>query len=218
MCEEKRWHVSLVIRIIAEWIKSITNYLYWCAASSPEGDGNEMVKCWKSLMDHICDSHDTCYHSPLSLDERKKWLIPGTGYTWLLNMCKYYCFIIGSKAYEKLSDILLNKRLYNDLEKLSPVYHTSSLEAYHSIVNQTSSLEAYHSVVNHFAPKLLAFSYTGIYCRCIVFVIYALDILHVSYIKGYYRRFSKNSASLIIRHLLHYNEIISLKNSALTIH
>ena len=77
--------------IIAEWIKSITNHLYWFAASSPEGDGNEIVKSWKSLMDHICDSHDTCYHSPLSLDERKKkWLIPDTGYTWLLNMCKYY--------------------------------------------------------------------------------------------------------------------------------
>ena len=67
--------------IIAEWIKSITNHLYWCAASSPAGDGNEIVKRWKSLMDHICDSHDTCYHSQLSLDERKKkWLIPGTGH------------------------------------------------------------------------------------------------------------------------------------------
>ena len=65
--------------IISEWIKSITNHLYWCAASSPAGGGNEIVKCWKSLMDHICDSHDTCYHCQLSLDERKKkWLIPGT--------------------------------------------------------------------------------------------------------------------------------------------
>ena len=83
-------------------------------------------------------------------------------------MCKFCSFTVCSKAYEKLSDIILNKQLCNDLEKFLPVY-------------QTSSLEAYHSVVNHFAPKLLAFSYTGIYCRCIVFVIYTLDILHVSF-------------------------------------
>ena len=54
--------------IIAEWIKSITNHLYWCAASSPEGDDIEIMKHWKSLMDHIYDSHDTCHHSPLSQD------------------------------------------------------------------------------------------------------------------------------------------------------
>ena len=63
-------------------------------------------------------------------------------------MCKLNHFTIGSKAYEKLSDIILNKRLYNDLKKLSPVH-------------QTSGLEAHHSVVNHFAPKLLAFLMQG---------------------------------------------------------
>ena len=44
-----------------------------------------------------------------------------------------------------------------------------------------------------------------------------LTLIFISEAFGY-RKFSKNSASLIIRHLLHYNEIISLKNSALTIH
>ena len=62
------------------------------------------------------------------------------------------CYTIGSKAYEKLSDVELNNRLMKDVAKLSP-HH------------QTSSLESYHSVVNHFAPKLLAFSHTGMYCR-----------------------------------------------------
>ena len=59
---------------------------------------------------------------------------------------------IESKAYEKLSDVVLNNRLMKDVAKLSP-HH------------QTSSLESYHSVVNHFAPKLLVFSHTGMYCR-----------------------------------------------------
>ena len=58
----------------------------------------------------------------------------------------------GSKACEKLRDIVSSKYLIKDMRKLSFYY-------------QTSNLESYHSVVNHFAPKLLAFSHTGIHCR-----------------------------------------------------
>ena len=36
--------------IVGAWIKSITNHMYWCAASAPDGDGKEMVTRWKSLM------------------------------------------------------------------------------------------------------------------------------------------------------------------------
>ena len=53
--------------------------------------------------------------------------------------------ITGSKACEKLEDVVLSKYLINDMRKLS---------SYH----QTSSVESYHSMVNHFAPELLAFS------------------------------------------------------------
>ena len=60
--------------------------------------------------------------------------------------------ILGSKACELLSDIILKKNLLGDITKLSPSY-------------QTSSLESYHSVVNNFAPKLLGFSYVGMHCR-----------------------------------------------------
>ena len=79
--------------IVGEWAKSIINHLYWCAASVPNGDneaddgdddgsndnGDEIVKRWRSLMDHLCNIHDNCYHSELSSLEqrRKKWLIPG---------------------------------------------------------------------------------------------------------------------------------------------
>ena len=48
--------------LIAERIKSITNHLHWCAASTLDGEGNDMVKHWKSLIDHICNTHENCYH------------------------------------------------------------------------------------------------------------------------------------------------------------
>ena len=45
-----------------------------------------------------------------------------------------------TKASEKLSALLIDTRLLNDLVRLSPSY-------------QTSSLESYHSVIIHYAPK-----------------------------------------------------------------
>ena len=48
--------------IVGEWIKSITNHMYWCAASAPDGDGQQMVDRWKSVMSHLCDQHDDRYH------------------------------------------------------------------------------------------------------------------------------------------------------------
>ena len=52
--------------IIGEWIKRITNHIYWCAASATDGKGDDMVKRWKTLIDHICDIHEECYLLPLS--------------------------------------------------------------------------------------------------------------------------------------------------------
>ena len=39
--------------IVGALIKSITNHIYWCAASALDGDGKEMVTRWKSLMSHL---------------------------------------------------------------------------------------------------------------------------------------------------------------------
>ena len=74
--------------IVGEWTKSIIDHLHWCAASVTAGDEadglcskeDEIVKKWRSLMDHLCNIHDNCYHDELnSLEERrKKWLIPGS--------------------------------------------------------------------------------------------------------------------------------------------
>ncbi|KAK6177470.1 hypothetical protein SNE40_015564 [Patella caerulea] len=70
-----------------------------------------------------------CLHECLEGKERKK--------KWLE---------LGSQAMVKLEKVLTNKRLENDIKKLSPMH-------------QTSAVEAYHSVVNHFASKMIGFSY-----------------------------------------------------------
>ena len=64
--------------IIGEWIKSITNHLYWSTATASDGD--DIVRRWKSLMDHICNKHGDCYYDPLDTHEerRKKWIISGS--------------------------------------------------------------------------------------------------------------------------------------------
>ena len=32
---------------INKWMKSITNHMNWCAASAPDGNGDEVATCWK---------------------------------------------------------------------------------------------------------------------------------------------------------------------------
>jgi len=47
--------------VIGEWAKSITNHMHWCAASSLDGDGDEIMIRWQSLMDHLCNDYSNCY-------------------------------------------------------------------------------------------------------------------------------------------------------------
>jgi solute carrier family 8 (sodium/calcium exchanger) len=63
--------------------------------------------------------------------------------------------ISGTKVCERLSDIILNTRLLKDIEKLSPLH-------------QTSSIESFHSLILRFAPKMLVFSYRGMLCRYVL--------------------------------------------------
>ena len=79
---------------IGDWIKSITNHLYWCVASATDGDGEDIVKRWKSLMDHIGDIQDDCYYTDLSVQERrKKWLTPGKQLL-IVNILTFYAYIL----------------------------------------------------------------------------------------------------------------------------
>ena len=57
-----------------------------------------------------------------------------------------------TKASEKISAIISNKAFCSDVTKLSPLY-------------QTSYLKAYYSVVIHFVPKSTALMYIGMLAR-----------------------------------------------------
>ncbi|KAK0156612.1 hypothetical protein N1851_000044 [Merluccius polli] len=65
-----------------------------------------------------------CQHPVRKSRDRKKWFQPG------------------SKALCKVEKVLTNKRVLSDVEKLSSMY-------------QTSTLEAFHSVILRFTPKSL---------------------------------------------------------------
>ncbi|KAL5011915.1 hypothetical protein ScPMuIL_010466 [Solemya velum] len=149
------WHVAKVLKKkllalsktkdcedVLGWIKSISNHLYWCAVSTPTGDGDVMWAKWLSVCSHIQNIHNghddlfpSCLHDGLTSREikKKKWLHAGT------------------KSCEKISDILTTVQMKKDVHKLSPKY-------------QTSGIEAFHSTVNHFAPKMIGFSFHGMFC------------------------------------------------------
>lgn len=159
------WHVAKGIRkkvhalakkkeceVLMEWEQSITNHVYWVAASTQDDEGDLKIAKLKSLGNHIQGIHQghsklfpVCLHENLDgRESRKKWLKPGT------------------KVCEKLDDIINSTSLVNDVKKLSGG-------------KQTSSLEAFHGVINHFAPNLLAYGYTGMTSRL------QLAALHYNY-------------------------------------
>ncbi|XP_045201100.2 uncharacterized protein LOC123546133 isoform X3 [Mercenaria mercenaria] len=115
---------------VAKWTQSISNHLYFCAATS-EGDGDLVEQKWLSVLNHITNKHEghgekfpSCTHGPIERD-------------WIKE---------GSKAHKELQLLLGKKRLVTDIRKLSPV-------------DQTSGLEAHHKIVCQFAPKFVSFSY-----------------------------------------------------------
>lgn len=54
---------------------------------------------------------------------------------------------------------LTNERLVAGIKKASPL-------------GQTSCLEGFHSVVNQFAPKMIGFSFAGMFCSYVTYSIY----------------------------------------------
>ncbi|KAL8570857.1 hypothetical protein ACOMHN_023530 [Nucella lapillus] len=77
------------------------------------------------------------YEIPLQEEDRNKlWFTPG------------------SEEYEAVCKVVEDRFLLKDVRKLSPLY-------------QTSALEAFHSLIVRFCPKHTAFSWLGMYCRSV---------------------------------------------------
>lgn len=117
--------------------------MYWCAATTPDGNGRMMQEKWKMLPLHIQNIHvnqsSELYkefgHGELEGEARDRlWLQPG------------------STAAVKLEELVTKPQLLKDISQLSPKY-------------QTSALEAKHSLDLHFVPKHTAFSYWGMCTR-----------------------------------------------------
>lgn len=124
---------------LQRWFHSIKNHIYWTAASS--SSGQERVAKWTSILNHVQDMHThedpvfpQCLHPQRTSRDKSKWLRAGT------------------PAFCRLEKVLTNKRILKDVEKLSPHHHTSSLQAF-------------RSVILRFVPKNGVFSFLGMLCR-----------------------------------------------------
>jgi len=73
-------------------------------------------------------------------------------YSLFLSTYFYNFSLSGSVVYEKLCSALTNNSLVKGIKQASPFAQTSCLEGFHSLLNQ-------------FAPKMVAYSYAGMYCR-----------------------------------------------------
>ncbi|KAL7383208.1 hypothetical protein ABVT39_006543 [Epinephelus coioides] len=122
---------------IGPCIKSITNHLWWCCSTS-KGDGEELIRRWKSLLHHIRGVHrweengeeHKRYHPDLSADEQRKK-------RWLLE---------DSAAFKALYEVVMNRRLLQDLEQMTLFKHTGNLEVFHNALLK-------------YCPKRLHFDY-----------------------------------------------------------
>lgn len=124
-------------QILSDWSRSISNHLYWCAASS-NGTGEMVLQKWQSILNHVANIHhghgdqfQKCQHGPL---EERAWIKQG------------------SMAHDELKSVVNGRMLVKDIKKLSPG-------------QQTSGLEAFHKVVCHFAPKMVHFFHSQMNAR-----------------------------------------------------
>lgn len=67
--------------IVGRWARSISNHIYWCAASS-NGDGEMVQQKYASILNHISNIHEghgekfpQCAHD---VSEDREWIKQGT--------------------------------------------------------------------------------------------------------------------------------------------
>ncbi|KAK3720962.1 hypothetical protein QZH41_006532 [Actinostola sp. cb2023] len=126
---------------IAEWKQSISNHMYWCAASTPDGNGDMIKAKWEILPLHIQDIHTSnnvlhseCGHGELEGERRDKlWIEPGKKKSCISNL-------LGGGEQPVLWLKQNKKALYKRYKK----------EAEESVVKPLKE-----ALKSHFAPKKL---------------------------------------------------------------
>jgi len=130
---------------LAPWIQSISNHLWWCAATC-EGNAQLLKEKWLSILNHITNKHTwrrvrgqlykKCSHQALTRAQKNAtaWLKPG------------------SSAFVALEEVVTNAKLLAGLPKLIDFCHTGGLEVYHSMMLK-------------YVPKREHFSYNGMIAR-----------------------------------------------------
>ena len=105
---------------LGPWIKAICNHFWWCSSNS-SGNKEWLEESFISIVHHVVNEHTfegkmvtTCAHEPIApeMARTKKWMKKG------------------SKAHNALKEVVLNKRLRNDIKYLSEFCHTGNLEVY----------------------------------------------------------------------------------------
>ncbi|XP_068747225.1 uncharacterized protein [Montipora capricornis] len=131
------------------WVKPCERHLYWSATSTLDGNGKVIWAKFKSFLSHIINRHT-------NLDDP------------LFNKCAHgdipdrKWIDPEHTVYDKVKKALTSDSLKKGIIQASPSA-------------QTDCLEGFHSVLNQFAPKIIAYSYLGMYCRHI------LAALHFNY-------------------------------------
>ena len=126
------------------WVRSISDHLYWAAATSADEPSDMIVAKWLSICNHLINKHkgheDTLYSKCTHKSRRgrsknkKKWLTPSM------------------QSHEEFCKLAKNKRMLKSVKKMSTGHQTSNVESFHSIINQ-------------FAPKSNHFTFRGMQTR-----------------------------------------------------
>ena len=156
------WHVSKsVIKKLSQkangkkcedlrvWIRSVSNHLWWCSATC-NGDYDLLRAKWTSVIHHVANRHRWGYSTLFPHCEHEK---PAPQYVdstaWLKP---------GSPSHDALKEVVLEKKLLKDLEKLTEFSHTGCLEVYHSMLTK-------------YCPKRQHFHYEGMVARTMLAVL-----------------------------------------------
>lgn len=83
-------------------------------------------------------------------------------------------YFTGTPAFSRLEKVLTNKRVLNDVGKLSPHY-------------QTSSFESFHGVILRFAPKNVVFLFVECYAANSM-IIFSKKCIPIMFYTNYYTR------------------------------